>query len=60
MGKAIKNAKNPQAARKFVDFLLSPAAQDAFEKMGYGRADASPETGCATDNGDDNAPLSFG
>lgn len=55
-----KNAKNPQAARKFVDFLLSPAAQDAFEKMGYGRADASPETGCATDNGDDNAPLSFG
>ncbi|NSW54373.1 MAG: molybdate ABC transporter substrate-binding protein [Armatimonadetes bacterium] len=55
-----KNAKNPEAARKFLDFLLSPAAQDAFEKLGYGKAETTPEFGCSADSGDEDAPVSFG
>jgi len=44
----LTSARNPDLARKFVEFLLTPEAQDAIAKWGYGRADgagASPPAG---------------
>jgi molybdate transport system substrate-binding protein len=35
----LKGAQNPELARKFVDFLLTPEAQEALAKRGYGKVD---------------------
>lgn len=55
-----KNAKNPEAARKFLDFLLSPAAQASFEKMGYGKADGAASADCSADPDAEAAAMQFG
>jgi len=38
----LENAANPGLARKFVEFLQSPAAQKAFAEKGYGRPMGGP------------------
>jgi len=38
VGAVLMGAAEPELARAFVEFLLSPAAQSAFEKLGYGKA----------------------
>ncbi|MHB8995534.1 MAG: molybdate ABC transporter substrate-binding protein [Armatimonadota bacterium] len=40
----LKSSRNPDLAQKFVDFLLTPEAQEAIAKAGYGKMDdAAPK-----------------
>ncbi len=32
---AIKQSKNPEAAKEFIEFLFSNSAKDAFKKYGF-------------------------